>query len=108
MIKFIIKKAFLLFGLCIICAKGLAHDFEADGIKYNIENSGTKEVSVVGLSSSNNSSEISIPASVEYSDAIYSVTSIGRNAFYKCTKLASITIPNSVTSIKEYAFPICI
>lgn len=107
MIKFIIKKAFLLFGLCIICAKGLAHDFEADGIKYNIENSGTKEVSVVGLSSSNNSSEISIPASVEYSDAIYSVTSIGRNAFYKCTKLASITIPNSVTSIKEYAFPYC-
>ena len=36
-----------------------------------------------------------------------SVTSIGEYAFYDCSSLASITIPNSVTSIGEYAFEDC-
>ena len=35
------------------------------------------------------------------------VTTIGREAFYKCSSLKSITIPNSVTTIVEYAFYDC-
>ncbi|MBO7281774.1 MAG: leucine-rich repeat domain-containing protein, partial [Alistipes sp.] len=35
------------------------------------------------------------------------VTTIGREAFYKCSNLKSITIPNSVTTIVEYAFYDC-
>ena len=35
------------------------------------------------------------------------VTSIGKEAFYKCTGLTSITIPESVTSIGNYAFSGC-
>ena len=37
-----------------------------------------------------------------------SVTSIGQSAFRECTGLTSVTIPNSVTSIGEYAFWDCI
>ena len=37
----------------------------------------------------------------------YTVTSIGNFAFYDCTSLTSITIPNSVTSISAYAFYNC-
>ena len=36
-----------------------------------------------------------------------SVMSIGKQAFYECTSLTSITIPNSVTSIGEDAFDNC-
>ena len=36
-----------------------------------------------------------------------SVTSIGEYAFYKCTGLTSVTIPDSVTSIGRYAFMNC-
>lgn len=36
------------------------------------------------------------------------VTEIGYDAFYYCTSLTSITIPNSVTSIGDYAFENCI
>ena len=36
-----------------------------------------------------------------------SITSIGDYAFYNCTGLTSVTIPDSVTSIGEYAFSKC-
>ena len=35
------------------------------------------------------------------------ITSIGKNAFYNCTKLTSVTIPDSVESIEEKAFAWC-
>ena len=48
-----------------------------------------------------------IPASVTYSGTTYSVTSIGEAAFYYCSSLTSVTIPNSVTSIGWSAFYYC-
>ncbi len=53
------------------------------------------------------SGDITIPSTISYDNAAYSVTSIGGDAFYMCTGLTSITIPNSVTSIGGIAFQYC-
>nr|WP_301331755.1 leucine-rich repeat protein [Segatella copri] len=42
---------------------------------------------------------IVIPESITFENSLYSVTSIGERAFYWCSSLTSVTIPNSVTSI---------
>ena len=81
-----------------------AHDFEVDRILYNKNADGTSvTVTYRGESYDEYSDEYSgnvvIPSSVTYSGNTYTVTSIGEYAFYKCSVLTSITIPNSVTSI---------
>ena len=53
------------------------------------------------------SGDLVIPESVEYGSKTYSVTSIGSSAFYGCSGLTSITIPNSVTYIYPNAFYNC-
>ena len=45
--------------------------------------------------------------SVITADMLEGYTTIGDDAFYNCTGLASITIPNSVTNIGRYAFYNC-
>lgn len=47
--------------------------------------------------------DLVIPAEIDG----YSVTSIGVSAFYNCTSLTSVTIPNGVTSIGGSAFNYC-
>ena len=51
--------------------------------------------------------EIHIPSQIQYGKYTYEVTSIGEHAFYKCSGLTAITIPNSVTSIGKGAFARC-
>ena len=50
------------------------------------------------------SGEVNIPEFVTYEGNTYKVTSIGESAFWGCSGLTSVTIPNSVTSIGERAF----
>ena len=101
-------------ALLLLCSSvAFAHNFEVDGIYYNITNSTTKEVAVTYSGSSYSSvaneytGNVVIPESVTYNDATYSVTSIGGYAFEGCTALTSVTIPNSVTSIGGSAFYGC-
>ena len=48
-----------------------------------------------------------IPSIVEHNDIIYTVTGISDDAFTDCTKLTSITIPATVTSLKGSSFINC-
>ena len=53
------------------------------------------------------SGDISIPATITVGENTYTVTSIGDDAFERCSGLTSVTIPDSVTSIGNYAFSEC-
>ena len=92
--------------LCSIAAS--AHDFEVDGIYYNVTDEANLTVEVAKNYYSDYSGDIVIPETVNYDGKSYSVTSIGNSAFWNCSSLTSVTIPNSVTSIGNYAFYNCI
>ena len=84
-------------ALLLLCSVAVnAHDFEVDGIYYNITDEANKAVEVTykGNFSSDYSNEytggVVIPNSVRYNGNTYSVTSIGEGAFSFCSGLTSI------------------
>ena len=82
--------------------------FEKDGIYYHILG-GTNTVSVVTKDENLNSysGEVTIPASVTYKGRTYGVIAIADMAFFGCTRLTKVTIPNTVNSIGRTAFDGC-
>jgi len=82
-----------------------AYDFAVNGIYYYKNSDGTSvAVTYKDTNYDSYSGSVVIPSTVTYDGKTYSVTSIDRWAFYNCTGLTSVTIPNSVTSIGYYAF----
>ena len=101
-------------ALLLMCATVVtAHDFEVGGIYYKITDATNKTVEVTYRGSYINNYDneyigsVVIPESVISNGNTYSVTSIGYSAFYNCSGLTSVEIPNSVTSIGERAFSYC-
>ncbi len=125
----------------LLCSMSVsAYSFEVDGIYYSITSESEKTVAVTYRgrycdSYDEYSGTVSIPDSVTYNGSTYivtsigefafgenyigefsrltsveipnSVTSIGYGAFSDCSDLTSVEIPNSVTRIGEYAFEGC-
>ncbi len=83
-----------------------AYDFEAGGIYYNILSETDKTVEVTNKDEKYNtySGEITIPNTISFFEKTYNVTTIGMSAFQQCYSLEKITLPNSITSIGDYAF----
>lgn len=110
---------------CLYSETLLAYSFYSGGVYYNILNSTEKTVEVTykahvrtGGSYSDGytydcqsgySGNVTIPSTVTYNGATYSVTKIGEHAFYdtKTSTITSISIPSSVTTIDYNAFSRC-
>lgn len=104
--------------ISMVGIKTHAHDISvknADGvtINYNWTNNKTElAVTYYGSDYRSNqtqkySGNIVIPEVVIYDGKSYNVTSIGSNAFWNCSDLTSIHIPNSVKEIGLGAFSSC-
>ena len=86
---------------------GFAQEFTVDNLKYSIVDNGSG-VAVIGhVDGQNAKGNLIIPNEVSWKRKKYTVTKIQKLAFYDCTGLTSISIPNSVTCIGRAAFYNC-
>ena len=111
-----IRKLLLLCLFGMISMGAWAYDFSAineDGaeIYYNIiSGTSSKTVEVTyktKYEGDTYSKAINIPNSVSKDGVTYAVVGIGDCAFWNCSGLTSITVPNSVTSIGYSVFYNC-
>ena len=79
--------------------------YKGQTLKYEVANG--NEAKVSKQQSAKISGDVKIPERVKFAGKKYTVTSIGREAFMKCTDLTSVTLPNSVTEIGMCAFAYC-
>lgn len=100
-----IKQLLITIAVLLCSATMYAYDFEVDGIYYNITSATdfTAEVTNGDYCMV----DVIIPSTVSYNGEIYTVASIGEEAFFGCTDLTSIEIPNTIISIGNKAFNGC-
>ena len=99
------RKTLTLLFASMLATQAWAADFEYNGLYY--EKIGGNSVSVVHDDSYTSFTSVSIPDKAIDGEDEYYVTSIGDDAFYECSALESITIPDAVTSIGVSAFESC-
>ncbi|MBP9990628.1 MAG: leucine-rich repeat domain-containing protein [Bacteroidales bacterium] len=100
------KKILLLLTLSLCSLGAWAQDFYNGDHTLGFTITGTNEVSVAAGTTAPTGTLV-IPSTVENAGTTYTVTSLAYNAFYGCSSLTSVTIPNSVNSIEGYAFYNC-
>ena len=101
------KNLSLLFMLMLLPMTAGAETAVIDGICYDL-NPSAFEATVTELPNSEKySGSVKIPYSFTYKKVDYYVKYIGSGAFYECTELTSVTIPDGVTSIGKNAFYHC-
>lgn len=111
--------------MSLYCTASYAHDFEVDGIYYNITSMANLEVEVThwgkwngdgGDNTTPYSGNITIPQQVTYNNRQYTVVGIGNSAFgtyhngssrYHGTSITGIVLPNTIRYIGNSAFCKC-
>ena len=99
------KKVFIT-SIALLLSLAASAAVQIDGLWYNL-NSNNNTAEVVASQGTKYSGDISIPNWIYYQNTSYNVTSIGNNAFKKCTSLMSVTIPSSMVTIGVSAFEDC-
>ena len=106
------RKTILLTLLTLLTIPMFAAGVRIGNLYYNLNEANKTAVVTYELNKSNENysylkGNLDIPGTIEYHSEVYTVTSIGNYAFYGCSSLPSVTIPNSVTSIGIEAFYGC-
>jgi len=77
------------------------YEYKVDDSKYPIRK-GHRELKAIGM---DNTRTLVIPAKIKaYDDQVYTVTTIGRAAFAGYQNIDYVVIPQTVTTIEDYAF----
>lgn len=99
----------MLMVFCIVMCKGaIGQTFSIDGINYKVI-SGTNTVAVTYKNYHNTGGDeyvgdIVIPGKISVNGTTYDVKEIADEAFYNCTNLKSVQLPDGLLTIGSYAF----
>lgn len=108
------KKLFTFIFSLFVATNLWSYDFKYGNLYYNITDEEAKTVEVTyevysGIDNySSLSGELYIPTSVNYNGGDYTVTSVGERAFFFCSSITSVIVPNSVKTIGNDAFYNCV
>ena len=104
------KVAFILiafaFLLCNTVRAGITPDFEQGMLSYQILSAEKHTVAVCGTNDSE-LTYVDVPEKIVHEGTEYSVTIIAEKAFYSCSKLEQVHLPETLTSIASGAFSDC-
>ncbi len=105
--KVLLAAMFVILLSMVETTKMHAQNFTFGDLNYSVNFDGTT-VTVTGhVDGTAAIGTLVIPESVTYEGTMYTVSEIGGNAFFGCSGLTTLTIPNSVTEIRYAAFAHC-
>ena len=76
-------------------------------VRHELDTTSDHEVMIIKRLQRAPEGDIVIPYRVTHDNITYTVTAIGFEAFENCIDVTSVTIPNSVSSIRDFAFYDC-
>ena len=106
------KKQFIILVLAILAnctLQAQSYDFQSGELLYTIISTDPPRVSVDGhIDGQAAQGELIIPETVQYANSTYTVTEIGKEAFYDCNGLTgNLILPNTIDTIRNSAFRGC-